>query len=464
MTSNNSLTNRAVLAIFILLEFIGLYLFATHHVLQAFLVFSLPFLLVLSFISLNNPRLLIITTMVIILAFPVHRSFFIISVPSQYVTFLMSIGIVLILMQFYDELPRHRFGKYLEDKLFIAYFVMLIFSLMISIVNGDDPKAIFSMFSLQLYYLGYLLGRVYFSYEKDWNYLKYMLLFATFIAFFELVYQIPYMKFAGVARLLFLHSFTVFIAFLIAVNELAFGFEGSSRKIFLFVLYNLIAITAIVTIILSLNRTMWVIFFMSMLWLMLLWFYMMKINLRLISISIFLWLSGLVVAVIVAYLLLGNDFLTSLFDRFNTFSNIQNDISLKDRAFDLQIVKDVVLKSPIWGHGIGNTVWRFWRHSFTYFIDNDYMVLLWHLGIVGTAFFLLFWTYPLTLIYRALKVINEREKKVLLLVTLTAGMLLMINALTETIYTTRPHMLIYMVMLGMSVSIARQTVNPEDGN
>ena len=444
------------LGLLMLIELSGVYLIAIKEIKWGVFLFALPFVIGITLYLFLNPRIVLLFLVTVIAALPVQRAFFPIVVPSQLVFLVLLMATGSILLTSYQEIIDAGFGRTIEDKLFILLGIVLIFSIIVSISNGDDPKNIMVMGVLQFYYIGYLWGRVYLDAEKDWKTIKYILLLSTFAAGFELAYQMPAAKFHNVGRLLFLQSFTVFIAFVIALNELALGVKGTLKTVF----YNLVAIAAIVTIVISLNRTMWVIFALSLFWLYLLWNFLLKISLKPIVNSLILWTLALIITVAVGQIVFGFDFLFSLVKRIYTFSNLQRDTSLMVRKIDIGLVKEIVLRSPIWGHGIGNAMWRYWRHAETFFIDNDYMVLLWHYGLFGTLIFLIFWVYNLTVIFRGIRYARERDIRVLLLTTFAVGSLLMINALTETIYTTRPHMLIYMLMVGMSVSVVRKMQPP----
>jgi len=53
------------------------------------------------------------------------------------------------------------------------------------------------------------------------------------------------------------------------------------------------------------------------------------------------------------------------------------------RKLDIVAIWKEVLKSPIWGHGVAAMHWAIWKHGPNATLDNGYLDILWHFGIVG---------------------------------------------------------------------------------
>ncbi len=440
----------SVAIVVLLVQILGFLLIATHKALYGVSILFLPFLVVAGIKTIDNPKLIIYLLIIILASIPVHSTLFPIKVSTPLATMILLAGLALLLLTRYDMVYRSGYGRLTEDRLHILFMFYLFFSIMQSLGWGYQFKNIAGPAMISIWYIGYFIGRAFFSYEEDWPFIKWVLLIAVFLDFLEVAYQTPYLKYLNKKRLLFLQTYTLLIAFVIALNEIAF--EARKWKL---IFYNLVAVVSIVTIILLLNRSMWVILALSMLLLMVLWFYIAHISLKPIFTSLFLWLSGIVATIVVSISKFGFDFLFLLYKRISTFSNLAQDTSLKIRIEDTIRVVQMSGKSIIWGKGIGDVIWRNWRHSATFFIDNDYLVLLWHYGIIGTLLLFAFWLYTLNTVFEGLKTTGDKEKRIFFLTVLSVGILLLPNALTETVFTTRPHVMIMTLLMGMAVSMVR---------
>ena len=437
-----------VICSIVLAELLGLVFLILKKSILGGALLAMPILGVLGIIFFQRPKLLIFTTVTLMSALPVQHSLFPIEVPSYLVFLMFAAGLAIFLVKQPNKLVEKRFGAFIEDKLFILFMLSLLFSIFVSLANGHKVKNIAAAFLILFFYTGYLVGRVYMDDETDWKRLKWILLISVFPASFELLYQIPYAELFGIARLLFLQTFTILIAFVIALNELAYGRQSVKGKLF----YNLVALTAIITIFVSLNRTNWVIYTLAVLMLYFWWASVLKIEMKPILNTFVIWILGIMLTLLILPSKFGLGFLISLIQRVYTFSNLGRDISVVLRKFDIATVAKLIGDSPIWGHGMGAEMWRPWRHKFTTFIDNDYMVVMWHYGLLGLASLLAFWLSGIWDSYKLMRSVEKHEFKILYITTTTVGLLFLVNSLAETIFTTRPHIAIYMMMVGMGVT------------
>ncbi len=305
---------------------------------------------------------------------------------------LLNAGLLILTLYHYAIRSEQEILLSKEERWVVAFLCCVLLSTGVGMINGYTTKAILKETGLMLGYIGFIA--VIRSKRKLFPIFWTIIIAGATIASLEYIYlaysviKSPY---------LFSHRIATRQA-VIGVPILTIGYSlllwGNRKNR----IVGIAMITSLVPIlILSLQRSLWIASILGITASTTIGLVLSKTARKRALITLLSSTIVITIAIISGITFikhnLGEEFVSTVEMRINTFQNIEHDISYRTRLSDTQSVFKFKLEAHptalLWGRGLGDRVQRTYpRSEIPFFIDNTYIVILWKMGSIGLVVFI----------------------------------------------------------------------------
>ncbi len=320
------------------------------------------------------------------------------------------------------------------DRAFFLFFLVVVFSFILGLMRGNDPRLVQKETRILLYYATYFVAVRTLSGEKQMKFFSLTLLAAALLSSLDSIYTY---RSLNVIRFVSrqIHMVLLVTPFLIA----AFLLDRRPVRRAMIVLA---LVPIALCVVASQTRGTWVAMLIAVL---------IALTLGMIlrwreagrwrTLATTLVFLGLILAVSLKVIgTMSTARIEFVGSRLESISHLETDYSMMMRAQQYLTVADAILKSPWLGNGLGSTAtYRiFGVYSTQNNVDSTYLTMLWKMGFLGLVVFLvLYWLFMKRafLVYRHASTLFERIYSTGVLSAMSA--LLILGVISPVLMTYR---------------------------